>query len=83
MSAPMDTNTDRVVRIYVPLRDEGTDVARPTEAVEVGHGVYRILQPPDYDPEDEIWEFPPGSLVRCEKRRDDSGDYLLAIEGVY
>lgn len=80
MSAEMGSNTNKVVRVYVPLLDEGTDVVRPTEAIELGSGVYRILRPSDYDPEDETWEYPPGSLVRCEKRRGDSGDYLCAIE---
>ena len=82
MSAEMGSDTERIVRIYVPLRDEGTDVVRPAEAVELGSGVYKILRPVDYDPEDETWEFPPGSLVRCERRRNDSGDYLCAIEVV-
>ena len=51
--------------IFIPLLDEGTDVFRPTEAVPLGGGLYRVLATPDYDPEDEHWKFPPGSTVAC------------------
>lgn len=51
--------------IYIRLLDEGTTVYRPTGAEELGDGIYRVLATPDYDTEDETWEFPPGTLVRC------------------
>lgn len=56
-------STERIP-LYVPLLDEGTDVLRPTTGVFVGTDVVRVEAPEDYDPE-EIWEFPPGSEVRC------------------
>lgn len=65
--------------IYVKLLDEGTDVWRPTEAIDLGNGQFRILATPDYDPTDETWEFPPGSIVGCNKRTDDSGTYSVAV----
>ena len=68
------------VRIHVRLLDEGTEVSRPTEALNLGNGLFRILPSRDYDPEDESWEFPPGSIVRCEKRLGSSGEYLLAVK---
>jgi hypothetical protein len=49
--------------IYVYLPDERVDVWRPVEAEELESGRYRILGPV---PEDETWEFPPGSIVRVE-----------------
>jgi hypothetical protein len=49
------------VKIFVYLLEEGTDAWRPTEAVSIGDGSFKILPTPDYDPEDEVWEFPPGS----------------------
>jgi hypothetical protein len=52
--------------IYVYLPDEAVDVWRPVEAEELESGLYRILGPA---PEDEIWEFPPGSIVRIEMKR--------------
>jgi hypothetical protein len=56
------------VKIYVRLIDEGTEVSRPTEALDLGNGLLELLPTPDYDSEGETWEFGPGSVVRCEKR---------------
>jgi hypothetical protein len=67
------------VKIYVRLIDEGTDVSRPTEALDLGNGLLELLPTPDYDSEDETWEFRPGAVVRCEKRQGGSGEYLLAV----
>jgi hypothetical protein len=51
--------------IYVALLDEGVDVWRPVEAEELGSGRYLIL---GQVPEDERWEFPPGTIVRVEMK---------------
>jgi hypothetical protein len=74
----MPTNTNKVT-IYVRLIDEGTEVSRPTEALDLGNGLLELLATPGYDSEDETWEFRPGSVVRCEKRQGSSGEYLLAV----
>jgi len=55
-----------LVEIYVALLDEGTDCWRPTMGEPVGEGTYKLLPTPNYDPEDETWEFLPGTIVRCE-----------------
>jgi len=65
--------------VYVALLDEGLDVWRPTEAEQLPNGSYRILATPDYDAEDEKWEFPPGSHVICQKRRISTGEVLAAV----
>jgi hypothetical protein len=79
MSAAMASNTSKArVRIYVRLLDEGTDVSRPTDALDLGDGQFELLPTSDYDAETETWEFPPGSVVRCEKRTGTQGEYLLA-----
>lgn len=67
------------VTVYVALLNEGVDVWRPVEAEPTPAG-YRLLQTPDCDPDDEAWEFPPGSFVRCEVRRLSSGPALVAAE---
>jgi hypothetical protein len=66
-------------RIYIYLLDEGTDVWRPTDAEVLSDGSYRVLPTPDYDPEDEKWQFPPGSRVICEKRKLSEGNVLVAV----
>ena len=50
--------------LYVRLLNEGVEVFRPTQAVPVGDGIYKLLPTPDYDPTDEEWEFTPGSTVK-------------------
>ena len=68
-----------MVEIYVRLLDEGTECSRPTRAVDLGNGLFKVLPTPDYDPADEIWEFPPDSIVRSETRRSEGKEILLAI----
>lgn len=60
--------------------NEGTEVSRPTDAVDLGNGLFKLLMVEGYDPKDETWEFPPGSTVRAEVRHDESGEYLLAVK---
>ena len=71
----MSTET---VLIYVPLLHEGTDVLRPATGVFQTPGTVRILPSADYDPEDEEWEFPPGSEVRCVAEFRDGRHLLVA-----
>ena len=65
--------------VYVPLLDEGVDVWRPAPARKVGDATYEILRPPDYDADDERWQFPLGSVVLCAPRRGADGDFLAAV----
>jgi hypothetical protein len=62
--------------IYVALRDEAVDVWRPVDARRVGDR-YRIVSK---TPPQEDWEFPPGSLVRCELRKLAEGWSLVAVD---
>jgi hypothetical protein len=67
-----------LIDLYVRLLNEGTEVLRPAKALSLGSGVFRILGTPNYDPEDEEWEFKPGSLIRVESRVDQNGSCLVA-----
>jgi hypothetical protein len=62
-------------RIYVYLLNEGTDVWRPVNATETESGLYRI-DGPMFD--NEEWQFPPGSLVRCGDWCSSDGIRFLA-----
>lgn len=42
----------------------------------------RLRAPEGYDPEDEEWEFKPGSTVRVELRSGREGNVLLALSRV-
>lgn len=71
--------------IYVQLLNEGTTVYRPTQGEEVAEGLYRILPTEGYDPDDETWEFIPGTIVRCAVKvlRDrEPHERLVAVESV-
>jgi hypothetical protein len=63
--------------IYVALLDEGVAVWRPVAART--RDLYRLI---DETPEDEVWEFVTGDVVRCRMRRFATGpeDVLLAYE---
>jgi hypothetical protein len=67
------------VPIYVRLLDEGTPTSRPTHAERIGNDLFKLLPTPNYDPNDERWEFPPGSIVRAKTMEYDGKDYLLAV----
>jgi hypothetical protein len=78
MSAATDSNTEPI-QVHVRLMDEGTRVFRPAPAKALGTGRARLLAPPDYDPQDEEWEFKPGSVVRIETRQLDGTDAYVAV----
>ena len=69
------------VTIYVELVDEGVDVRRPVEAVQLSESTYEIPSSTQV-PEEEQWLFQPGSVVRCEVRRFYEGEHLVAVEEV-
>ncbi len=77
MSVELASNT-KASTIYVRLLDEGTDVFRPSSAIALGGDVYELLRPDSYDPDDECWEFEPGSRVHTLPRQSDEGEYLVA-----
>ena len=67
-----------MARIYVALQNEGTDCWRPVSATRVGD-LYRIDANQTYDQEDEQWQFPPGSVVRCEMKEVSGNSELVAV----
>lgn len=69
---------DGAETIYVSLMDEGTDVWRPVQAEKQIDGSYIIVSRND-DPGDEKWQFPSGSVVRCELRQLSGGVRLVAV----
>lgn len=69
--------------IYIRLLDEGTEVLRPTEAEELADGLFKVLPTPDYDPDDEHWEFRPGSIVQGAPRKLEGETVLVAVNVNY
>lgn len=64
------------IQVYVQLLDEGAPTIRLTEGEDLGGGLVRLLATHDYDPDDEKWEFPPGSIVRTRRHRSGK---LIAV----
>lgn len=75
-------NEEQRIEIYVRLLDEGTEAARPTEALCLPGDLFKLLPTPGFDPTDECWEFPPGSIVAAQLQTWSSGQILLAVEAV-
>jgi hypothetical protein len=64
--------------IYIFLPEEAVDVWCPVSAELVSPGVYRLVSPP----EPGATRLRLGDLVRCEQRRLEDGDHLVAVERV-
>jgi hypothetical protein len=75
MSAETATST----KIFIPLLNEGTRVLRPTLAVQIDEKSFRVLPTKDYDPENEEWAFPPGSVVECASESRNGQEILVAL----
>ena len=66
--------------IYVRLLGEGTEVYRPIPATKVAERIYVIQNDASYDPDDETWEFTPGSRVVVEERQSVGEMQLVATK---
>lgn len=67
-----------MTQIYVRLLDEGTDVWRPVAATRLPDGTYILSEIPPI-PEDEEWEFRPGSRVEVEQTLREGRTELVAV----
>ncbi len=65
--------------IYIQILGEGTIVYRPVPAHKIEDNIYEIEGHDIYDPEDENWEYLPGTHVIVEKRNLDGTEVLVAI----
>lgn len=78
MTLPTAPTRAEPKEVYVRLRGEGTLVFRPAPAEFLEDETARLLVPPNYNPEDEEWEFKPGSVVRIELRQLSGGEAYVA-----
>jgi len=67
-------------KIYVQLLEDGTKVYRPVPANKIENGIYEVAGFEIYDPEDETWEFPPGTHVVVEEQNLEGETVLVAIK---
>ena len=82
MSGGMVLDMNERATIYVRLLGEGVPVLRPVPATVLSTNTFRVEATEDYDSDDEAWEFPPGTTVRCEKQSKDGDTMLVAVAAV-
>jgi hypothetical protein len=68
--------------IYIKLLNEGSIAYRPVSAYETGNNIYKIYGLDVYDPEDEEWEFLPGTYVLVEEQIRSGEKVLVAISEI-
>ena len=74
-----EENTNNKTQIYIQLLDDEQGTLRPVEAIFLGFDEYLILPVDDFENLDEVWEFPPGSIVKIEERSNRNKKFLLAV----
>lgn len=68
------------LRLYLQLLEEGTKVYRPVPASQIENNLYEVGGFEIYDPEDEVWEFTPGTYVLVKEQNIDGENVLVAIQ---
>lgn len=58
----------RTTEIYIRLLHEGTECSRPTQALDLGNGLFKVLPISNYDAEDGF-----GSFLRIQSCARRSG----------
>lgn len=66
--------------IYIQLLNEGTKVYRPVNSEQIGENVFIVGGFDLYDPEDELWEFSPGTVVLVSEKNLEGDFVLVAIK---
>jgi hypothetical protein len=73
-------NTDKTTTtVSVRLLEEGTEVFRPVPAVLLTDSRYVLGGQEIFQPDDEKWEFPPGTTVITESRVLSGDIVLIAV----
>lgn len=68
------------IKVFVELLEEGTPTLRGTQAIPLGDDLYKLLPTDRYNPESEIWQFLPGSIVRAKEKINFGKNILIAYE---
>lgn len=66
--------------VYIQLLNEGIRVYRPVPATHINGNIFKLGGDEFYDPEDEQWEFLPGSIILVEEQNLDGEIVLVAIK---
>lgn len=74
-------------KIYIEILDEGSSCFREVPATKLSANTYLVHGEDLHDPDDEEWEFLPGTIVRVEEKilRNADGSpsgNLVAVEAL-
>lgn len=77
----MAMNTNKIIKIYIKLINENTNVFKPVNAIHIKNNTYKII---DYNHEreeeyGEQWEYNYGDIVACE----EENNLLIAIRKIH
>ncbi len=67
---------NKIRTIYISLLNEGTSVWRPVQVIELEYNLFQIPENTEV-PEDEEWEFNPGTKVKCKEHTFTDGQTEL------
>lgn len=70
----------RIQEILVRLLNEGTDVYKKAKGLCINPRTFILLKPNDYDPDDEDWEYKPGSIIECVIEEHGGKEYMVAAK---
>lgn len=65
--------------IYIKLLGEGTVAYRPVRAIKVDKNIYLLKGEEIFDPDDEEWEFYPGTKVKVDRKILEGKKVLVAM----
>jgi hypothetical protein len=68
--------------IYIQLLNEGSIAYRPVSACAIKKNIYKVDGSECYNPEDEEWEFLPGTYVLVEEQNLSGEKVLVAIKNI-
>ncbi len=72
--------SEKTIKVYIDLLEEGTPTLRPAQAIDLGNGTAKLLPTENYNPESEIWQFVPGTIVKFKEVNNGGEKILFAYE---
>ncbi|MDO7844464.1 DUF7336 domain-containing protein [Sphingomonas immobilis] len=66
----------RLIGILIPVEKDGVEKLSAVQSELLTDGTFEVIGPM---PEDEIWRYPPGTIVQCDVQEDENGEALVAV----
>ena len=74
------TFTRSFIELHVRLLNGDAETFRPTRALKLGGGLFKLVASPSYDSDGLAWEFLPGTQVRVEMHGGPNGSFPIAVK---